>query len=107
MNPDQQTVANKLNSIPDYREDFQQVFGAAPSYVNIERAIAAYERTQIAFDSPFDHFMAGDASALTAQQQRGWAIFNGQGPLHVVSRMESDPADLHRRSLSQYRRVGA
>ncbi|MFZ0660045.1 MAG: cytochrome c peroxidase [Candidatus Binataceae bacterium] len=78
-NADQQSLVTKLNSIADYRQGFQQVFGAAPTYANMERAIAAYERTQIAFDSPFDHFTAGDASALTAQQQRGWAIFNGQG----------------------------
>ncbi|HVA82082.1 MAG TPA: cytochrome c peroxidase [Candidatus Binataceae bacterium] len=77
--PDQKAVVDKLNSIPDYQRQFQQVFGAAPAYVNLVRAIAAYERTQIAFDSPFDHYMAGDTSALSAQQQRGWAIFNGQG----------------------------
>ncbi|MGH7779372.1 MAG: cytochrome-c peroxidase [Candidatus Binataceae bacterium] len=77
--PDEQTVANKLDSIPEYTLQFQQVFGAAPTYVNMERAIAAYERTQLAFDSPFDHFMAGDTNALSASQQRGWAIFNGQG----------------------------
>jgi cytochrome c peroxidase len=77
--PDQQTVVRKLNSIAEYQQQFNAVFGSAPTYDNLVKAIAAYERTQIAFDSPFDRFMAGDDGALTAQQKRGWAIFNGQG----------------------------
>ena len=77
--PDQPTVVKKLDSIGEYQQQFNNVFGSAPSYDNLVKAIAAYERTQIAFDSPFDRFMAGDSTALTAQQTRGWAIFNGQG----------------------------
>jgi cytochrome c peroxidase len=77
--PDQQTVVKKLNSIAEYQKDFASVFGRAPNYTDLVRAIAAYERTQLTFDSPFDRFMAGDESALTAQQKRGWSIFNGQG----------------------------
>ncbi len=77
--PDPQTVVRKLDAIGEYRQQFNAVFGSAPNYDNLVKAIAAYERTQLAFDSPFDRFMAGDGNALTAQQQRGWAIFNGQG----------------------------
>jgi cytochrome c peroxidase len=77
--PDQQTVVTKLNSIAEYQKDFNTIFGRAPNYDDLVKAIAAYERTQIAFDSPFDRFMTGDDKALTAQQKRGWAIFNGQG----------------------------
>ncbi len=77
--PDQQTVTRKIDSIPAYQQEFTQVFGRAPTYQNLVEAIASYERTQLAFDAPFDRFMAGDQSALTPQQQRGWAIFNGQG----------------------------
>ncbi len=77
--PDRQTVVNKLNSITEYQNQFKDVFGSAPDYDDMTKAIAAYERTQVAFDSAFDHYMAGDENALTAQQKRGWAIFNGQG----------------------------
>jgi cytochrome c peroxidase len=77
--PDHDTVVRKLASITEYNNDFQQVFAGPPTYDNIVKAIAAYERTQLAFDSPFDRYMAGDDSALSAQQKRGWAIFNGQG----------------------------
>jgi cytochrome c peroxidase len=77
--PDHDTVVKKLASIAEYNQEFQQVFGSPPTYDNMVKAIAVYERTQLAFDSPFDRYMAGDDSALTAQQKRGWAIFNGQG----------------------------
>jgi cytochrome c peroxidase len=77
--PNAEAVVGKIDSISEYRQKFQQVFSAPPTYPRIVAAIAAYERTQVAFDSPFDRYMAGDRSALTAQQLRGWAIFNGQG----------------------------
>lgn len=76
--PDQQSVVEKLNSIPEYQKGFVEIFGRSPNYDDLVRVIAVYERTQIEFDSPFDRFMAGDENALTPQQKRGWAIFNGQ-----------------------------
>jgi cytochrome c peroxidase len=77
--PSEKPVVEKLSSIAEYQKEFQEIFGRAPNYDDLVKAIAAYERTQIAFDSPFDRFMAGDRKALTKQQQRGWALFNGQG----------------------------
>ena len=77
--PDRQTVVSTLNSISEYQTEFQAVFGAAPNYDDMTKAITAYEWTQLGFDSPCDHFMAGDENAITAQQKHGWAIFNGQG----------------------------
>jgi cytochrome c peroxidase len=46
---------------------------------DIERAIAAYERTQTAFHTPFDRFMAGDQGAIEDSAKRGWSLFNGKG----------------------------
>jgi cytochrome c peroxidase len=42
-------------------------------------AIDLYESTLVAGQTPVDAFAAGNTSALTAQQQEGLAIFNGQG----------------------------
>ncbi len=76
-NPDE--VMAKIGAIPEYQKQFNEVFGRAPTYDDLARAIAAYERTQVVFDSPFDHFIAGDDKAIDAQAKRGWAIFNGKG----------------------------
>ena len=45
------------------------------------------------------------ARSATAEARMG--DLQRQGPLHVVSRMESDAADVQRQSLPQHRRVGA
>jgi cytochrome c peroxidase len=68
-----------IKSIPEYQKQFNEVFGRDPTFADIERAIAAYERTQFAFDSPFDKFMAGDQKAISDSAKRGWSIFNGKG----------------------------
>jgi len=68
-----------IKTIPEYQKQFQDVFGRDVNFADIERAIAAYERTQLAFDSPFDKFMAGDQSAIGDSAKRGWSIFNGKG----------------------------
>src|SRR5579872_7144168 len=77
--PDEKTVVDRLNSAPEYQKAFMDVFGHAPNYNDMTKAIASYERTQVAFDAPFDKFMEGDDKALTDQQKHGWSIFNGKG----------------------------
>src|SRR5581483_3893110 len=39
---------------------------------------AAYERTVVSGDSPYDRFQAGDHDALSASAVRGLALFNGK-----------------------------
>src|ERR1700688_3060485 len=68
-----------IKSMPEYQKQFNEVFGRDPTFADIERAIASYERTQFAFDSPFDKFMAGDQKAISDSAKRGWSIFNGKG----------------------------
>jgi len=71
-------VVTKLNGIQDYKGTFQKVFGRPPNYEDMAKAIAAYERTQVTFDTPFDRFTAGDGKALDASARRGWTVFNGK-----------------------------
>ncbi|HEY0250310.1 MAG TPA: cytochrome c peroxidase [Kofleriaceae bacterium] len=63
----------------EYAAEFQKVFARALNYDDVGRAIAAYERTQVATASRFDKFIAGDEKVLNAQERRGWALFNGKG----------------------------
>jgi cytochrome c peroxidase len=60
----------------EYRAAFQSVFGHAPNAADLVRAIASYERTQIAYDTPFDHFIAGEKNAVGDDAKRGWELFN-------------------------------
>lgn len=42
-------------------------------------ALQAYQSSLVSNDSPFDRFMEGDTSALTAQEQEGMRFFQQQG----------------------------
>jgi cytochrome c peroxidase len=45
---------------------------------NIAKAIAAFERTLLSGNSPFDRFIAGDPAAISEAAKRGWALFQGK-----------------------------
>jgi len=56
------------------------VFGPGPVTVdNVAKAIAAFERTVVTTDSPFDRFVRGDENALTPLEKKGLEVFNGKG----------------------------
>jgi len=69
----------KLNKIPGYRQQFQQVFGTHVTSENLARAIAAFERTILSGDAPFDRYKAGDKTALSDAAERGRKVFFGKG----------------------------
>jgi len=49
-------AAEVVSGIGGYKLQFDAVFGSAPTDELITRAIAAFERTGLAGDSPYDHF---------------------------------------------------
>lgn len=71
----------RIAADPSYREEFAHVFGAHQpiSMDLIVKAIAAFERTLITPDAPYDRFVRGDTSALTPAQVRGMALFESLG----------------------------
>jgi len=71
-------VVAKLNKIPGYREQFQKIFKTDVTPVGIARSIAAFERTILSGDAPYDRFKAGDKKALSEQAQRGMKLFFGK-----------------------------
>lgn len=64
---------------PDYAKMFQSAYGRAPSFDDLARAIAAFERTLVFLDAPFDRFVAGDMKAIDDDAKAGWVLFNGKG----------------------------
>lgn len=69
----------RLQGIAGYVTQFQEVFGTGPSEETVGKAIAAFERTIVSKDSPFDRYMAGDKNAMSAAAVRGMKVFNGHG----------------------------
>ncbi len=72
-----------VRSDPEYREAFQKAFGISPEEITIDhvvKAIATFERTMIAGDSPFDRwYFGGDEKAVSEAVKRGFKIFQTKG----------------------------
>lgn len=78
-NGERDMIEARLAFIPDYVRRFNEVFGDEwPKVDNVWVAIAAFERTLIHDDTPFDRYMRGDTAALTEQQVRGLRLFEGK-----------------------------
>jgi len=78
MGGDVDSIVKKLNAIPAYKKAFQEAFGEGATRRNIARAIAAFERTLIARNSPFQRYVNGDKKALSAAAKRGFELFRGK-----------------------------
>ena len=65
----------------EYRQLFATAFGGAEpvNAANLGRALAAFERTLVAPDTPFDRYMRGDRDAMTAEQVSGMERFEAAG----------------------------
>ncbi|MCK9397999.1 MAG: cytochrome-c peroxidase, partial [Methylobacter sp.] len=79
-----------------YLPAFQTVFGVSDKKITIDhvaKAIASFERTLVAGDSPFDrYYFKGQAGALTEPQERGFRLFIGQGRCVSCHTIEQDRA---------------
>lgn len=68
-------IIAKLDVDPALKAAFEAVYPQGFSGDTITDAIAEYEKTLITPNAPFDNWLRGDDSALTAQQKRGYALF--------------------------------
>ena len=77
--PSLDAAVARIARVGEYRKAFERVFHGPPTGSSLVRAIASYERSEVSFDSPFDHFIAGEKNAIDASAKRGWALFVGRG----------------------------
>ena len=88
VNPDEHGLGSHgevmeiINQLPEYQPLFESAFGADMTLMTIDHvaeAIAAYERTLVAANSPFDRFyFAQEDQALSPAAKAGWQLFNGR-----------------------------
>jgi len=75
-------VVEQLTGIPGYVAAFKAAFPGESQPVTLangEKAIAVFEASLITPNAPFDKFLNGDASALTATQKQGLRLFIDKG----------------------------
>lgn len=76
MDHDINAAAAALAELEPYRSMSQAAYGKPLDAWVITRALASYQRTLLSGWSRWDRWRAGDATALTAAETRGWELFN-------------------------------
>ena len=94
--PDPEALLGIISNDPAYVKAFKEVYGVEAADITIDQyadAIASFERTIIAGDSPFDRYQyGGDKSAMSEAAIRGLAVFRGQGrcvSCHVIEQTQA------------------
>lgn len=73
-------LEKKLDAVPYYNRVFNLLFPEeGVTRGNIGKAIAAYERTLIIKNTPFDRYIQGDVAAISDSAIRGLKLFEGKG----------------------------
>ncbi len=78
MQADGRLIIERLRQIPAYEQGFKEAFGGEPTYGRILNALAAYLKTLRSRDVPFDQYLNGDRSAISAAATRGLTLFQGK-----------------------------
>jgi cytochrome c peroxidase len=69
-------VVTRLKAVPGYGVLFAKVFGTENFTIDhVAKAIAAFERTVLSGNAPYDRYRAGDKKAMTPAQVRGMSVF--------------------------------
>ena len=104
--PNLDAAVASIAAIPQYQQAFQRAFGSAPNGTDLVRAIAAYERTQVAFDSPFDHYIAGERDAIDPAARRGWELFNGRARCNKCHALSDKTRDTTNFTDNDFHNIG-
>jgi cytochrome c peroxidase len=86
-------AVSRIAADKDYQTEFLQAFSRAVNEQDMLSAIAAYERTLTSFDSPFDHFIAGEANAINDAAKRGWELFNTKARCNLCHALTDNHQD--------------
>jgi len=94
--PSHEPILNIVRTDPAYVSAFKTVFGKSGDEITMDevsKAIAAFERTVVAGDSPFDRwYFKGERGAMSPAAIRGFEVFVGQGrcvSCHVVEQTQA------------------
>jgi cytochrome c peroxidase len=72
-------LVNRLQEHPEYPELMEEAYGRGTSAFAITRALAAFQRTLISGNSPFDEYeYQGNTGAMSEAAKRGMEIFFGE-----------------------------
>ena len=76
MGHNMKVLIPKLRAIPEYQKAAKTLFDRDFDAWVLTRSIAAFERSLISLNSPYDQYMKGNKRALSSEQQQGMKLFN-------------------------------
>ena len=76
MQGEPEEIAARLSDIPGYQEQFKLHMGTAVSADSIVKALAAFVRTIVSDDSPWDRYELGDKNAVSPEVVMGFEVFS-------------------------------
>lgn len=83
MNLDPNILIKRLNAITWYQQKFASIYGSEGiSEQTIGSALAAFLRSLITNNAPFDRYLAGDTAAMGPKEIRGEKLFEGKAMCH-------------------------
>lgn len=69
-------IVTNLKGVAGYRPLFEKAFGSGEVTIDrVAMAIAAFERTVLSGNSPYDRYKAGNRKAMTPEQVHGMSVF--------------------------------
>lgn len=93
---DHDALLAMIRADKEYVRQFRKVFGVGPQQITMQevtQAIAAFERTKVAGNSPFDRwYFGGEADAISDSAQRGFQVFLNEGRCVSCHVIEEDQA---------------
>lgn len=80
-NPSHDVLVERIRKVPAYVKMYEKAFGKkdAVNIDNTAKALAAYERTLITPNSPYDKYLKGDKKAMTPEALKGLQTFQTVG----------------------------
>lgn len=87
-------IINKIRRMRDYDGLFEKAFdGEGPNILTVGQALASYQRTLLAANSPFDRWYFGNQTdAVDESVKRGFGVFSGKGQCIVCHTMQKEHA---------------
>lgn len=80
MNLPLDELVRRVRAMPGYRAMFSSAYPSESiGTATIAKALAAYQRTIVSADAPFDRWVRGDSTALSAEARLGFRVFTGKG----------------------------
>ncbi|WP_455223564.1 cytochrome-c peroxidase [Kaarinaea lacus] len=72
-------LIHTITEIPEYVDQFKAIYTDGITKKNIKDALISFELSLVTPDSPFDLYLKGDVTALTAGELQGYRLFKSYG----------------------------